>query len=120
MGMVHAAQEGDLKNPSSEVKKVAKDIDPEDAGDFAATKHKGLPEKKTGGKKNEHNKPIWGKQGEWVMYKQHGKKEHTMWETFKESKEAVNESCSCKCKSCVDGDCSKCSCEDCDCDGCSC
>jgi hypothetical protein len=95
-GMVHAAQKGELKDASSEVKKVAKDIDPEDAGDFAATKHKGLPEKKTG-----------------------GKKEHTMWETFKQFKEDMSE-CSCQCKSCVDGDCAGCTCEDCDCDGCSC
>jgi len=46
MGMVHAAQKGKLKNPSPEVRKVAKSIDPEDATHFAETKHKGLPEKK--------------------------------------------------------------------------
>ena len=45
MGMVHAYQKGELKNPSSEIKKVAKSIVPEDAKDFAETKHKGLPEK---------------------------------------------------------------------------
>ena len=45
MGMVHAYQKGELKNPSPEIKKVAKSIDPEDAKDFAETKHKGLPEK---------------------------------------------------------------------------
>lgn len=95
-GMVHAAQKGELKDASPEVKKVAKDIEPEDAGDFAATKHKGLPEKKTG-----------------------GKKENTMWENFKQLKEDMSE-CSCQCKSCVDGDCAGCTCEDCDCDGCSC
>ncbi len=96
-GMVHAAQEGELKNASSEVKKVAKDIDPEDAGDFAATKHKGLPEKKTGGSKDEHSL--------WNMWKEH---------------HLLSESCTCKCKGCKDGDCSNCSCKNCDCNGCKC
>ena len=45
MGMVHAAQKGDLKDPSPEVKKAAKSMKKKDAEDFAATKHKGLPEK---------------------------------------------------------------------------
>ena len=45
MGMVHAAQKGKLKNPSPEVRKVAKSIDKESATHFAETKHKGLPEK---------------------------------------------------------------------------
>lgn len=43
MGMVHAAQKGELDNPSKEVEKVAKDMDKSDAKDFASTKHKGLP-----------------------------------------------------------------------------
>lgn len=45
MGMVHAAQKGELDNPSKEVKKAAKSMKKKDAKDFASTKHKGLPEK---------------------------------------------------------------------------
>ena len=45
MGMVHAAQKGE-KPASKEVAKVAKSMGKKDAEDFAATKHKGLPEKK--------------------------------------------------------------------------
>lgn len=45
MGMVHAYQKGKLKKASSEVKKVAKTIEPDSAKHFAETKHKGLPEK---------------------------------------------------------------------------
>jgi len=45
MGMVHAAQKGDLKDASPEVKKAAKSMKKKDAEDFASTKHKGLPEK---------------------------------------------------------------------------
>lgn len=45
MGMVHATQKGE-KAPSKEVAKVAKGMGKKDAEDFAATKHKGLPEKK--------------------------------------------------------------------------
>jgi hypothetical protein len=44
MGMVHAAQKGE-KPASKEVAKVAKTMKKSDAEDFAATKHKGLPEK---------------------------------------------------------------------------
>ena len=44
MGMVHAAQKGE-KPASKEVSKVAKSMGKKDAKDFAATKHKGLPEK---------------------------------------------------------------------------
>jgi hypothetical protein len=44
MGMVHAAQKG-AKPASKEVAKVAKGMGKKDAKDFAATKHKGLPEK---------------------------------------------------------------------------
>jgi hypothetical protein len=43
MGMVHAAQKGE-KPASPEVAKVAKDMGKKDAKDFAATKHKGLPQ----------------------------------------------------------------------------
>jgi len=50
MGMVHAAQKGE-KPASKEVGKAAKTMKKSDAEDFAATKHKGLPEKKA--KKNE-------------------------------------------------------------------
>jgi hypothetical protein len=44
MGMVHSAQKGE-KPASKEVAKVAKGMGKKDAKDFAATKHKGLPEK---------------------------------------------------------------------------
>lgn len=43
MGMVHAAQKGE-KPASKEVAAVAKDMGKKDAKDFAATKHKGLPD----------------------------------------------------------------------------
>jgi hypothetical protein len=43
MGMVHAAQKGS-KPASPAVAKVAKDMGKKDAKDFAATKHKGLPQ----------------------------------------------------------------------------
>lgn len=45
MGMVHAYQKGELKGASPAIKKTAKNIDTEDALDFAKTKHKGLPKK---------------------------------------------------------------------------
>ena len=55
MGMVHATQKGE-KAPSKEVAKVAKTMKKSDAEDFAATKHKGLPEKKKPeGKKKEES-----------------------------------------------------------------
>jgi hypothetical protein len=50
MGMVHAAQKG-KKPASKEVAKVAKTMGKKDAKDFAATKHKGLPEKVKEGEK---------------------------------------------------------------------
>jgi len=43
MGMVHAAQKGELENPSKEVEKAADSMNKKDAKDFASTKHKGLP-----------------------------------------------------------------------------
>ena len=46
MGMVHAYQKGELKHVPPSVKRVARTMDPDDAKDFAATKHEGLPEKK--------------------------------------------------------------------------
>lgn len=46
MGMVHAAQKGDLENPSPEVAKAADSMSNKDAKDFASTSHKGLPNKK--------------------------------------------------------------------------
>lgn len=46
MGMVHAAQKGDMENPSPEVAKVADTMSDKDAKDFASTSHKGLPDKK--------------------------------------------------------------------------
>ncbi len=45
MGMVHATKKG-KKPASKEVAKAAKGMSAKDAEDFAATKHKGLPEKK--------------------------------------------------------------------------
>jgi hypothetical protein len=49
-GMVHACQKYG-KCGSGEIQKVAKNIDPKDAEDFAKTKHKGLPERKKKKKK---------------------------------------------------------------------
>jgi hypothetical protein len=46
MGMVHAAQKGDMENPSPEVQKAADSISDKDAKDYASTPHKGLPDKK--------------------------------------------------------------------------
>jgi hypothetical protein len=46
MGMVHAAQKGDMENPSPEVQKAADSMSDKDAKDFASTSHKGLPNKK--------------------------------------------------------------------------
>lgn len=43
MGMVHAAQKGELKNPSPEVAKAADSMSDKSAEDFAATKYNGLP-----------------------------------------------------------------------------
>lgn len=43
MGMVHAHQQGKLKNPSAAVKKAAKSMSDKDAEDFASTQHKGKP-----------------------------------------------------------------------------
>jgi len=46
MGMVHAMQKGEkVKGASPELKKAAKSMGKKDAKDFAATKHKGLPQK---------------------------------------------------------------------------
>jgi hypothetical protein len=43
MGMVHAVQKGDMKAPSKEIAKTAKGMSKKAGHDFAATKHKGLP-----------------------------------------------------------------------------
>jgi len=45
MGMVHAAQTGQIKNPSEKVAKLAKSMTKKSASDYASTKHKGLPKK---------------------------------------------------------------------------
>jgi Protein of unknwon function (DUF3008) len=45
MGMVNAVKKGEMKAPSKEVAKTAKGMTKKAAHDFAATKHKGLPEK---------------------------------------------------------------------------
>jgi transcriptional regulator of met regulon len=44
MGMVHSAQNGDMKNPSKEVQKAADSMSDKDAKDFASTKHDDLPD----------------------------------------------------------------------------
>lgn len=44
MGMVHAAQKGDMENPSPEVSKAADSMSDKDAKDFASTSHDGLPD----------------------------------------------------------------------------
>jgi len=57
-GMVHACQKKGVC-ASKEVKKIAKSISNKDAGDFASTKHKGLPnkvEKKKKGKGTKFSK----------------------------------------------------------------
>jgi hypothetical protein len=46
MGMVRAAQKGDLPNASDQVKGLAKSMGISDVKDFAKTKHDELPEKK--------------------------------------------------------------------------
>jgi hypothetical protein len=56
MGMVHAAQKGE-KAASPEVAKVAKGMTKKATHDFAATKHKGLPEKVKAKKTEEGAKP---------------------------------------------------------------
>jgi hypothetical protein len=43
MGMVRAAQKGELEDPSPTVKKLAKTMTKKSAAEFASTKHKGLP-----------------------------------------------------------------------------
>jgi len=54
MGMAHAMQKGEkIPGASKELKKVAKTMKPSDTHDFAATKHKGLPEKVKSKKKEE-------------------------------------------------------------------
>jgi hypothetical protein len=45
MGMVHAVQKGDMKAPSKAVASAAKGMTKKAGHEFAATKHKGLPEK---------------------------------------------------------------------------
>lgn len=47
-GIVHAIQKGDVRPGkfSKKIREMAKRVDPGDAKDFAATKTKGLPEKK--------------------------------------------------------------------------
>lgn len=45
MGMVHAAQSGQIKSPSEKVQKLAKSMTKKSAADYASTKHKGLPKK---------------------------------------------------------------------------
>jgi len=47
MGMVHAVKKGDMPAPSAEVAQAAASMKKGDAKDFASTKHKGLPEKKS-------------------------------------------------------------------------
>jgi hypothetical protein len=63
MGMVHAAQKGE-KPASKEVAKVAKGMGKKDAEDFAATKHKGLPEKVKAKKVKEEDNTVGDKSSE--------------------------------------------------------
>lgn len=61
MGMVHAAQKGKLKHPSSKVVKAAEEMKDKDAEDFASTKHKGLPNHvKKDKKKEKVDESIFG------------------------------------------------------------
>lgn len=46
MGMVRAAQKGEMDNPSEQVKKLAMTMKKKDVKDFASTKHENLPTKK--------------------------------------------------------------------------
>jgi len=46
-GMVHAVQKGEMKAPSAKIRELARRVNPQDARDFAATRRKGLPEKKS-------------------------------------------------------------------------
>ena len=45
MGMVHAYNKGEMPNAPASVKKVAKDMKKSDVKKYAATKHKGKPER---------------------------------------------------------------------------
>lgn len=45
MGMVHAVQKGEMKAPSKKIASAAKGMTKKAGHEFAATKHKGLPEK---------------------------------------------------------------------------
>ena len=49
-GMVHTAQQGELKNPSKKVKKAAASMKANDVTAFASTKRNGLPNKSKKGK----------------------------------------------------------------------
>jgi hypothetical protein len=63
-GIVRGMQKGDIPK-KGKAGKVAKDIDPEDAKDFAKTKHKGLPKRKT--KKKSDSKEDVKKLEEGIM-----------------------------------------------------
>ena len=67
MGMVHAAQKGE-KPASKEVAKVAKDMPKKAAKDYASTKHKGLPKKKTKESIDATAKKILGEGTEYELY----------------------------------------------------
>jgi hypothetical protein len=68
MGMVHAVQKGKMKAPSKLIAKTAKSMSDKAAGDFAATKHKGLPTKVTEGKDAIRNHPIYTTKEAWDHY----------------------------------------------------
>ena len=70
MGMVHAVQKGKMKAPSKLIAKTAKSMSDKAAGDFAATKHKGLPTKVTEGKDAIRNHPIYTTKEAWDHYSQ--------------------------------------------------
>lgn len=50
MGMAHAIQKGEMKGkPGMPATKIAATMEPEEVEEFARTKHKGLPERRTAG-----------------------------------------------------------------------
>jgi len=69
MGMVHAVQKGKMKAPSKEVAKTAKGMTKKAAHDYAATKHKGLPQHVAEGKEAIRQHPIYTDKDAWDHYK---------------------------------------------------
>ena len=59
-----------MKAPSKLIAKTAKSMSDKAAGDFAATKHKGLPTRVTEGKDAIRNHPIYTNEQAWNHYSQ--------------------------------------------------